>query len=129
MKTYDVYEHPHFGRKVVKKGFIWPAFFFSVIWAWAKGMVAVGFALLGVNWAMGFLLLLLPISFDEYLLLSCLFLLVYMLTVGCNASKWRSNHLRNKGFKLVNTVSQRTIEVVDTTSDPGGGNSKPGETS
>lgn len=109
MKAYDVYEHPHFGRKVVKRGFIWPAFFFPLIWAWVKGMVMVGFAIFGAMFLVGGLTGILISGLDEQNAEGVLFLLaiVFSIFIGFNASKWRCNHLRKKGYKLVETVDPK----------------------
>jgi signal peptidase I len=42
MRFYDVYEHPTKGRKAVKDGFSWPAFFFFPLWPFLKGLWLLG---------------------------------------------------------------------------------------
>jgi hypothetical protein len=41
-KTYDIYEHPIGTIEAVKKGWSWPAFFFTWIWALSKKMYLFG---------------------------------------------------------------------------------------
>ncbi|PCJ61630.1 MAG: hypothetical protein COA65_01390 [Rhodospirillaceae bacterium] len=48
MKTFDVYKHPIQGYQAVKQGFCWPALFFTIIWAFAAKMWALGFTILGI---------------------------------------------------------------------------------
>jgi len=113
MKAYNVYEHPHFGRQIVKEGFIWPAFFFTFIWAWVKGMVAVGFAILILSSLIGGMFGLLVIEGlsgalyvneqDANGILSLISIGIQIF-IGFKASKWRCNHLKKKGYKLVETV-------------------------
>ena len=107
MKAYDVYEHPHFGREVVKRGFIWPAFLFTFIWAWAKGMVAVGFAILGALFLIGVPLGILDIDEQGADGIASLIAIGVSVFIGSNASKWRCKHLRKKGYKLVETVDPK----------------------
>jgi len=107
MKAYNVYEHPHFGRQIVKEGFIWPAFFFTFIWAWAKGMVAVGFAILGplfLLYLIGVELMLIDVDGQDSDSIATLISIGIQIFIGFKASKWRCNHLKKKGYKLVETV-------------------------
>ncbi len=46
MRTFDVYHHPIRGHEVVKRGFSWPAFFFSGFWAMTKRMWGLGAGML-----------------------------------------------------------------------------------
>lgn len=46
MRRFDLYEDPDGGTIAVKRGFSWPAFFFTWIWAFGKGLHGPGVALL-----------------------------------------------------------------------------------
>lgn len=49
MKTFDLYRHPTLGYEAVKRGFSWPGFLISPVWALSKRMW-LGGALLLVTW-------------------------------------------------------------------------------
>ncbi|MEM0111894.1 MAG: DUF2628 domain-containing protein, partial [Candidatus Parvarchaeota archaeon] len=49
MKTYNIYKHPLGDIKAVKVGWSWPAFFFTWIWAFVKGLYVVGVILLIID--------------------------------------------------------------------------------
>src|SRR3989337_3893601 len=49
MKTFDLYRHPTLGYEAVKRGFSWPGFFITPLWALSKRMW-LGGALLLVIW-------------------------------------------------------------------------------
>ena len=46
MKTFDLYKHPTLGYAAVKRGFSWPGFLISPIWALSKRMWLGGAGLL-----------------------------------------------------------------------------------
>ncbi|MCB9782933.1 MAG: signal peptidase I [Candidatus Omnitrophica bacterium] len=46
MRIYRIFEHPDKGRRAVKEGFSWPAYFFSPFWALFKGLWLISFATL-----------------------------------------------------------------------------------
>lgn len=125
VKKFDIYEHPFFGREVVKKGFVWPAFFFSFIWAWVKGMNSVATSLISAMILLPcppVLLLYVLFSFfarqEEATMVAAsriIFGLAWFglsLLTGFYASKWRGYHLRNKGYKLVKTVPENPDNLV-----------------
>lgn len=126
MKKFDIYEHPFFGREVVKKGFIWPAFFFSFIWAYLKGMRSVAGSLIPAMLLLaGAPAILLSVVLfvagqEEVMLTVPLYLTVsygpvwfgLSLLTGFYASKWRGYHLRDEGYKLVKTVPENPDNLV-----------------
>ena len=105
--THDVYEHPDGRREIIKSGFSWPAFFFGPLWAWRKGMVTLGFGLLGL----GLLLQLIPVLFIGLLgeagIVVELFLSIgALIWIGSQGNTWRRTDVLNRGFKLRSTPSQ-----------------------
>lgn len=128
MKAYDVYENPRLGRReVVKKGFIWPAFFFGPFWAWSKVMVVIGSVMLGAGVGLAILLVMglfwiIPDHFNLFIMslphderksvvesILLPYFLGWSIFLGFNASKWRGAHLKRKGYKLVKTVESKTL--------------------
>jgi hypothetical protein len=106
MKTFDVYKNSDNSYQAVKKGFGWPAFFFTWIWALVKKM-----------WIEGILLLVVAIiinSLDRILNLnqtfggvgiSLLLTLVFCFVVGLNGNKWKRNNLIKSGYEKIDTVA------------------------
>ena len=105
--THNVYEHPDGRRQIIKNGFSWPAFFLGPLWAWRKGMVPLGFGLLGL----GFLLQLIPVLMiglmGEAGIVVELFLSIgALIWIGSQGNTWRRTDVLNRGFKLLSTPSQ-----------------------
>ena len=48
MKNFCVLHHPTRGYEAVKMGFCWPAFFFTILWAFCKRLWGVAAVLVGV---------------------------------------------------------------------------------
>lgn len=113
MKTFDVYKHPTLGYQAVKQGFGWPAFFFTVIWAFVKKMWGLGFAFLGVI----FLLTLVETVFEQEgseggVLVMLLAQLVFYIIVGVKGNDWRRGNLQKRGFEKLRTVQAETPEAA-----------------
>ena len=113
MKTFDVYKHPTQGYQAVKQGFGWPAFFFTVIWAFVKKMWGLGFAFLGVI----FLLTIVETVFEQEgsqggVLIMLLAQLVFYIMVGVKGNDWRRGNLVKRGFEKLNTVEAETPDAA-----------------
>lgn len=113
MKTFDVYKHPTLGYQAVKQGFGWPAFFFTVIWAFVKKMWGIGFAFLGVI----FLLTLVETAFEQAgseggVLVIFLARLALCIVVGVKGNDWRRGNLQKRGFENVRTVQSETRDAA-----------------
>ena len=109
MKTFEVYGHPAHGYEAVKNGFSWPAFFFTWIWAFSKGLVIHGFATIGV-WVVLFVL---EKYFEEQrdpggqmFMLLLQFGLCWLL--GQSGNPWRVNRLKKRGFQHLKTLGAET---------------------
>lgn len=113
MKTFDVYKHPTQGYQAVKQGFGWPAFFFTVIWAFVKKMWGLGFAFLGVI----FLLVIVETVFEQEgsqggALVMLLAQLAFYIVVGVKGNDWRRGNLVKRGFEKLNTVEAETPDAA-----------------
>jgi len=113
MKTFDVYNHPTQGYQAVKQGFAWPAFFFTVIWAFIKKMWGPGLGFLGLN----FLLLFLSMIFEEVgsgggVFLMLLGQLALYVCFGLYGNNWRRSNLKKRGFEVFCTVGAHTPDAA-----------------
>jgi len=120
MKTFDVYKHPTQGFQAVKRGFGWPAFFFTFIWAFVKKMWGLGFAFLGIEFVGWWGLELIESRgttgtetietvFGAWIML-LLALLAYKITVGFKGNDWRRGNLVKRGFEHVKRVEANSPE-------------------
>ncbi|MDB6067333.1 MAG: hypothetical protein JWR26_3541 [Pedosphaera sp.] len=104
MSAYRVFKHPEKGYQAVKRGFSWPGFFFTGLWALACRM-----------WLTGIILLAIAIPLDRYLfalwhenpLFYSTVQLIFGAIVGFRGNFWRSNHLQNRGYFLIGTINAR----------------------
>ena len=113
MKTFDVYKHPIHGLQAVKRGFGWPAFLFTVIWAFVKKMWELGAALLAA-----FIILAIIETFYEpkgYSVGALIILLAQLsiyIIVGIKGNEWRGNHLLKRGFEHIQTVQAESPDAA-----------------
>ena len=100
--THSVYAHPDGRREIIKNGFSWPAFIFGPFWAWRRGMVLLGFALLALELS----LQLIPMIFSNFVteagILVDLIVTISVLTwIGGQGNAWLRRSVLNRGFTLV----------------------------
>jgi hypothetical protein len=113
MKSFDVYKHPTQGFEAVKQGFGWPAFFFTVIWAFLKKMWGIGFAVFGVIILLSFV----ETVFSEEgsvggVLMMTLAQLACYIVVGVKGNDWRRSNLVKRGFDKLSTVDAETPDAA-----------------
>lgn len=86
---------------LVKEGFCWPAFFFGIAWALAKGLWLVALALVGVAVALTIGLTLIgadpPVAMATWL--------AFALIVGFGANDWRRAKLARQGLRLSGVIA------------------------
>lgn len=106
MKTYSILTHAEKGRKAIKEGFSWPAFFFIVLWALAKGLFGVAIMLI-LLWAAlsGIAYAIISSSPEASSGISLLFISARVV-VGFLANDWLKEKLLKSGF-----VFERKIEA------------------
>lgn len=105
-RAYTIHRHPDKGLAAVKKGFSWPGFFFTWIWAIFKslGGIAVVLAILH------FLVLGLSNSGDpEASILGSVLAISVCLTVGFKGNDWRRKRLVRRGYEDLGRVSARRV--------------------
>ena len=108
MKQFKVFKHPAGDMQLIKQGWCWPAFFFSVIWAMVSKMWV-----LGIGSLIGFLVLgaivdlLVPQidmrrNADGFINFIALAVSIYF---GSNGNQLREKNLLSRGFELNDTVA------------------------
>lgn len=97
MKQYSILQHPTLGKEAVKKGWSWPAFFFTWIWAFIKRLWLVGVIV--------FLFGILASSIPEAWLVGELIISIVM---GVKGNELRVKRLSDSGYEQVATVEANT---------------------
>ena len=108
MKVFHVYHHPIQGYEAVKRGFCWPAFFLTWIWAFAKKMWLVGCMIIVVPIAILIVLVRAIGPFGMGISELLTGLLLISVFVGMFGNAWRRSHLAKKGFDRMATVPANT---------------------
>ncbi len=101
-RTHSVYTHPDGRREIIKHGFSWPAFIFGPLWAWRRGMVSLGFGLLGIHLS----LQMIPMIFIDFMmeggiLLDLIVSLSVLAWIGGRGNTWLRKSVLTRGFTLV----------------------------
>ena len=111
MKQFNIYTHPAGMAEAVKQGWSWPAFFFGFMWAFAKRQWALGGAVLGGAFALGFVLGLIDAGLAGGLVLN---LASFILTIvfGLNGNAWREKNLMSRGYTRTDTVTAANAEAA-----------------
>lgn len=100
MKTFDVFEHPLGAPEAVKQGFSWPGFFFTWIWALAKGLVAEGVLIL----VLALVATIVDLGVGAQGVLSTLVGLGIAVVVGTSGNGWRATKLVERGYRMQTSV-------------------------
>jgi len=104
MRVYQIFKHPEKGFQAVKRGFSWPGFFFTWIWALTRGLWLAGGLLFLCSFVLGiFTQAMGSRNWPFSLALDIIFLLI----VGTRANLWRSNALENRGYRHLGAMNAR----------------------
>ena len=106
MKTYNIYKHPMGPIEAVKIGWSWPAFFFSWIWAFVKGLNAIGATILIAAILLGIMSMESQFA-DALITIGGLSVSIWL---GAQGNELRTNNLRKKGYEFIKTVNAETPE-------------------
>lgn len=109
-KHYHVFYHELLGYEAVKKGWSWPAFFFTAFWGLIKQIWIHSLVLLGI-----FISLMFVYSFGNYYypfifdsiwvsLFILMGILISTITFGINGNEWCILRFRKRGFKYLDSV-------------------------
>lgn len=111
MRTFTVYHHPVRGYEAVKKGFSWPGFFFTWVWAFVKRLVVIRLLLL-IAW---FVVTGLRVSSEPGLvILGGVIAVAVSLLVGVQGNKWREKSLASRGYQPVATFQAASPDAAIT---------------
>src|SRR5882724_2018279 len=104
-RTFEVLKHPLNGLQAVKRGFSWPAFFFTWIWSLVNRLWLLGTVLLILSVLLG----LLGLQALKDAPFSVLFAsLVLQIVIGIKGNSWRSEALQNRGFEFLGAIDARS---------------------
>lgn len=123
-KIYKIYKHPSGAVEVIKKGWSWPAFLFTWIWALSKKMWHIGFLALLFIFTFSFIKSYNSIGFSDFprwaiaytnfiSFISYGFFIFSMGTLfGMNGNFWREKNLFNRGYKFKDEVTGNNMEAA-----------------
>lgn len=106
MKTYNIYKSPTGAVEAVKQGWSWPGFSFSWIWAFVKGLNAIGAGILIGTIFLG-ILSVESTAADTLLTLAGLGVSIWL---GVQGNELRGSNLRKKGYDIVKTITAEMPE-------------------
>ena len=118
MKTFDVYQRPNqWGCEAIKRGFSWPAFIFTWMWAFAKELWAIGFAFLAIVLAIVVLILVsfgpaLDLDIEGSALASALFGLGASVFFGINGNEWKRLAVLRAGWVRVERINAKSASAA-----------------
>src|SRR2546426_4124473 len=118
VRIFEVFKTPA-DSKAVKRGFCWPGFFFTWIWAIVNRLWLVG----GVLFAIDLVRVSISLQFFQLSPLLVAFGgLVVAFVVGLNGNRWKSEALERRGYQYLGAISARTpAEALSKVAQMGGG--------
>ena len=105
---YRIYTRVGGGIRAVKRGWNWPAFFFSWIWAFTKGLIAIGVGVMLSPIILGGIFSNIDTELASYVIIIAT--LVSDFWLGAKGNKFVEDNLTKKGFKFAGTVNAATAE-------------------
>jgi hypothetical protein len=108
MQVFLIFKHSEKGFRAVKRGFSWPGFFFTWIWALSRQLWLEAGLLMLFSGAIAALVLELDLgtgSANRYYSLAVA--LFYMGFIGFKGNSWRSRNLEARGFLLLGAIKAR----------------------
>lgn len=101
MQVFDIYEHPRWGLKAVKRGFSWSAFLAPSVWAAARGLGTLTLLLVVCSTLMFDLLKLAAGFVPDPVVMLTLFVVAYLafgIKPGLRGNAWHAAKLIQDGF-------------------------------
>ena len=104
-REFEILTKPTSAPIAVKRGFSWPAFFFSWIWAFSRGLWLEGILIVFVGIIIGLaeITVLAP-----YPILGILASLAVSLYIGIKGNYWRSRRFEHSGYNYEGLISARS---------------------
>jgi len=103
-RTFEVFKNSAGDLRAVKRGFSWPGFFFSWIWALHGRLWLIGSALFVLYLILG--LIRLALSWEGTFLVS-LGSLAVQIAIGLKGNSWKSRALEDRGYLRLGTIEAR----------------------
>lgn len=109
MTTHTIYTHPHLPTVAIKKGWCWPAFFFTGIWCLIKGLY-VHFFIVLVAFIVGIVLavMMLPTADVDFIRSTVVTIIGFVM--GAYGNEMRSKDIINKGYTVFKSVEAASPE-------------------
>jgi hypothetical protein len=104
-REFEVFSRPPASSVAVKRGFSWPGFFLTWIWAFSRGLWLQG-VLLFATQAAGAALI--ALTFGNSSLVWGMFGLIVALFAGLNGNNWRVGKLERAGYRFLGVVPARS---------------------
>jgi hypothetical protein len=99
MMQYKVFEQPFGKIEVVKQGWSWPGFFFTVIWALVKRMWVLGCSLFAIFYMVHFFGAVFGGETEKMIeTLLRIGSIVLSIVFGVNGNAWRESNLQSRGY-------------------------------
>jgi hypothetical protein len=105
LREFEIFSKRSLPSVAVKRGFSWPGFFFTWIWAFTRGLWVHGIVLLAIGLAIAFFKRSVLINDPLLYVLPGLILAV---TVGIRGNAWRSRKLERAGYEFAGLVEARS---------------------
>jgi len=105
MMEYKVFEHPNGKIEVVKQGWLWPAFFFTLIWTLVKRLWIWAVIIFGVMFILRIICVFAGGTTEAINGLQVIANLIIMVVFGVNGYKLRESNLLSRGFEFKTTVT------------------------
>ena len=105
LREFEIFSKPSLPSIAVKRGFSWPGFFFTWIWAFTRGLWLQGIILLAIWLSIG-LFRGSVLAADPLLLI--LPGLIFGVTVGMRGNAWRSRKLERAGYNFTGLVEAKS---------------------
>ena len=115
MNQFNIFQHPTLGLEAVKKGWSWPAFLFTWIWAFVKRLWLIAALILVLFW-------ILVNAIPEAWVVGNLIISIVM---GMKGNELRVKRLRDAGYEEVATVEARTPDAALAAHLASGGDENP----
>jgi len=101
MKSFKIYKDPTDTFEAVKDGWSWPAFFFTWIWAYSKGLYLLCLGTILIAYVLPFFWAITTGDVAEYNALKFIIIFLVVLGLGANGNELYGEKLKRKGFRLV----------------------------
>lgn len=109
LREFEIFSKPSFPTVALKRGFSWPGFFFTWIWALGRGLWVQAAVIFGLGFAIIELPILLHvIDLPMNVLVGVVVGTTISMTVGVKGNEWKCRKLERDGYQFVALVEARS---------------------